>query len=137
MRWELKHVHYMPSELQPGVLYVSDEFEIAAHLCACGCEAKVRTPLDHTEWKLEETTDGPSLYPSIGNWQLPCQSHYWIRNGQTIWAPSWTPEEIAEGRRCEIARREAYYEGLHKEPSRWRSFWNWVKRLFLKGRPAD
>ena len=26
------------------------------------------------------------LYPSIGNWQFPCRSHYWIRRNRIIWA---------------------------------------------------
>jgi len=33
MKIELQHVHYMPKDLKPGVLYVSEEFGIAAHLC--------------------------------------------------------------------------------------------------------
>ena len=45
----------MPQDLRPGVLYVSEEFGAAAHLCACGCGEKVSTPLGPTEWSLEET----------------------------------------------------------------------------------
>ena len=52
MKIELQRVHYMPKELKPGVLYVSEEFGAAAHLCACGCGAKIRTPLGPTEWTL-------------------------------------------------------------------------------------
>ena len=60
----------MPQDLRPGVLYVSEEFGAAAHLCACGCGEKVSTPLGPTEWSLEETGGGPTLRPSVGNWQL-------------------------------------------------------------------
>ena len=123
----------MPRELEPGVLYVSDEFETAAHLCACGCGSKIRTPLGPTEWKLRETESGPSLYPSIGNWQLPCQSHYWIMKGETKWDIRWTTEEIIDGRRREMATREAYYKDLYERPSsKLRLFWNWVKHLFTR-----
>jgi Family of unknown function (DUF6527) len=131
MKIELQRVHYMPKELQPGVLYVSEEFGTAAHLCACGCGSKIRTPLGPTEWTFEETVNGPTLRPSIGNWQLPCQSHYWIIGGEVIWAPKWKPEEIAAGRRTEEERRRAYYDALdRKRGGTLRRLWRWVKRLF-------
>jgi len=109
MRFRLERVQYMPKQLQPGLLYVAEQFGAAAHLCPCGCGTKVRIPLGPTEWRLEETTEGPSLFPSVGNWQHPCQSHYWIARGEVVWAKQWTPEEIAAGRRREEQRREAYY----------------------------
>jgi len=131
MRIELQHVHYMPMELKPGVLYVSYEFGTAAHLCACGCNSKIRTPLGPTEWTLEETDNGPSLWPSIGNWQLPCQSHYWIIDGQVEWSTIWTPKQIALGRRAEEERRQAYYDALdYRRSGVLCRFWSWVKDLF-------
>lgn len=131
MKIELQRVHYMPKELETGVLYVSEEFGAAAHLCACGCGTKVRTPLGATRWVLEETATGPSLRPSIGNWQLACQSHYWIERGEVVWAPKWTPEEIAAGRRLEEERRRGYYEDLDRTRGGiLQRFWRWVKRLF-------
>ena len=66
----------MPKDLKPGVLYVSEQFGAAAHLCACGCGSKIRTPIGPTEWSVEETDVGPTLHPSVGNWQQACQSHY-------------------------------------------------------------
>ncbi|MCL5057361.1 MAG: DUF6527 family protein [Actinobacteria bacterium] len=120
----------MPKDLEAGVLYVSEEFGTAAHLCACGCGSKIRTPLGSTEWSLEETALGPTLYPSIGNWQQDCKSHYWIRDGQVIWADKWTPEEIEAGRYAEESRRKAYYDGLHSHRTGpLRRFWNWLKGL--------
>lgn len=82
MKIDQQRVHYMPKELKPGVLYVSVEFGIAVHLCACGCGSKIRTPLGPTEWAVEETRSGPTLRPSVGNWQHACQSHYWKRWGK-------------------------------------------------------
>ncbi len=131
MRIELKRVHYMPKELEPGVLYVSEEFGAAAHICPCGCGTKIRTPLGPTEWSLEETEHGPTLYPSIGNWQQPCESHYWIRRGKIIWSRKWTPKEIAAGRRAEEERRSAYYEEIDRtNPGMLRKLWIWLKDLF-------
>ena len=134
MRFRLERVHYMPKLLEPGVLYVAEEFGTAAHLCACGCGEKVRTPLGPTEWSLEVTPRGPSLFPSIGNWQLPCQSHYWIRQGEVRWAAQMTPEQIAEGRASEEACRQAHYES--RVPLRQGGLeraWRWLKRIFARG----
>src|SRR5438046_3132314 len=114
MKFKLQHVHYMPTELTPGVLYVSEEFGIAIHLCACGCGSKIKTPLGPTEWSVEQTKSGPSLRPSVGNWQETCQSHYWITRGEIRWADKWTPEQIAAGRRSEEERRRAYCDALDR-----------------------
>jgi hypothetical protein len=131
MSIKLRRVRYMPKELEPSVLYVSEEFGTAAHLCPCGCGTKIRTPLGPTEWSFEETNTGPSLYPSVGNWQQACQSHYWIYRGEIRWAEKWTPEQIAEGRRHEEERRRAYYEALHHERGGiMRRLGRWVKSLF-------
>jgi hypothetical protein len=131
MKFILERVHFMPKELQPGILYVSEEFDTVAHLCACGCGTKVRTPLGPTEWRFKETPDGPSLDPSVGNWQQPCQSHYWIKRGEVVWYPKWSEEEIISGRQKEEKRRRTYYDGLNeKRVGRLRRFWNWLKSLF-------
>ena len=98
MRFELRRVQFIPKVLEPGVLYAAESFGAAAHLCACGCGAKVRTPLGPVDWSLNAAPDGPTLWPSIGNWQQPCRSHYWIRNGAVLWAEAWTDDQIAAGR---------------------------------------
>src|SRR6266571_1128528 len=130
-KFELRKVQYMPTKLEPGILYVAEEFGAAAHLCACGCGAIVRTPLDPTEWSLTETEDGPSLYPSVGNWQEPCQSHYWIERGRVKWAAKWTSAQIEAGRRKEQERRVEYYKTLYrKQPTKFRKLWDRI-RSFL------
>ena len=106
----LQRVAYMPKELKPGVLYISEEYGAAAHLCPCGCGCKIRTPLGPAEWSLKVTDKGPSLFPSVGNWQIPCKSHYWIKHGKLFWAESWTPEQIVAARRNEERRRLLHYE---------------------------
>lgn len=132
-RIRLQRVHYMPKDLSPGVLYISEEFGTAAHLCACGCGAKVRTPLGPTEWSLEETDGRPTLHPSVGNWQLPCQSHYLITDGEVVWARRWTAEQIADGRHREEERRRKYYEALNrKHGNSMRRLWRWIRRLLRR-----
>lgn len=112
----LRHVQYVPKQLEPGVLYVSKEFAVAAHLCACGCGNKVSVPLGPAEWTLSERGGLATLRPSIGNWQLPCKSHYLITDGRIDWAPRWSEAQIAAGRRSEEKRREAYFKT--REPKR-------------------
>lgn len=116
-RLRLERVHYMPKVLEPGVLYASEEFGAAAHLCACGCGAKIRTPLGPTEWTLEETSEGPSLTPSMGNWQQPCRSHYWIWQGEVEWHGDWTEAQVQAGRRREHQRRKAYFDQREQQRS--------------------
>ena len=128
-RFELRKVQYIPTKLDSGVLYVAEAFGAAAHLCACGCGTIVRTPLDR--WSFTETRDGPTLEPSIGNWQEPCQSHYWIERGVVEWAPKWTLEQIATGRQREEARRRRHYDAFNQEHTRRITrFWRWLKELF-------
>jgi len=123
----------MPKELDAGVLYVSKEFKTAAHLCACGCGSKIRTPLGPTEWSVAETDNGPSLSPSIGNWQLPCQSHYWINKGEIYWAEKWSPKQIADGRKKEENRRRSYYDNLHNQNEGiLMKIWKWLSSLIRK-----
>lgn len=131
MRIRLERVHYMPKKLEPGLIYVSEEFDTAAHLCACGCGAKIRTPLGPTDWSFEETPSGPTLNPSVGNWQQSCQSHYWIWQGEIRWAEKWSPEQIKAGRHAEQARRRSYYDALDRQrDGLWQRFWRWLKNLF-------
>lgn len=104
----LRRVHYVPAVLEPGALYVSEAFEVAVHLCACGCGAKVVTPLDATGWRFTEKVGQATLHPSIGNWQLPCRSHYWIRSGKVVWAEDWSEERVEAGRRAEAERARAW-----------------------------
>jgi len=129
MRIRLERVRFMPKELVPGVLYVSEEFRTAAHLCACGCGSKVRTPLGPAEWMLEECEAGPSLRPSIGNWQNACRSHYWILEGEVVWSKVWTREQIATGRRREKERRGEYYQTLQRAGILER-LWQWLVNFF-------
>lgn len=77
-------VHYMPKELNQGVLYISMEYSLVMHLCACGCGEKVATPLSPEDWTLYYDGESVSLSPSIGNWEFPCESHYWIKKNKVI-----------------------------------------------------
>lgn len=81
---ELKLVKYIPEKLEENVLYVSMEFETAIHLCGCGCGTEICTPINDKAWVLHKNDDLFSLTPSIGNYQIPCKSHYFITNNQFV-----------------------------------------------------
>lgn len=122
-------VEDMPTDIEDGVIYVSEEYEIACHRCACGCRSLVYTPLGPTEWMFFNDGGAPSLRPSIGNWALPCRSHYWISRGRIVWAGAWTDEQVRLGREAEQMRRERYYN----EPTIAPRWWNLrvgLKRIF-------
>jgi hypothetical protein len=129
----LQRVKYIPKELSSGILYVSDEYAVAGHLCACGCGNKVITPLAPAEWTISEHNGRPTLRPSIGNWQLPCRSHYLITDGYIQWAAQWSDAQILAGRRAEEQRRQAYYDSKDRERGFWAFFWKLVRNLFGRG----
>lgn len=91
-------VDSFPVQLAERTLYVSMRFGSVAHNCACGCGNQVITPLSPTDWQLTYDGDTITLYPSIGNWNFTCQSHYWFRRNSIQWAPRWTTKQVEDGR---------------------------------------
>lgn len=100
-------VDTFPERLDDGVLYVSIEFRTTMHLCACGCGNSVVLPLRPTAWSITYDGKSVSMRPSVGNWSFPCQSHYWIRNGNVVWARQWTAVQIEAGRQQTLEDRRA------------------------------
>lgn len=79
-------VEFVPDPLEQGILYVSEKYWVAIHLCACGCGGKTVTPLGEPQgWKYTREGDLVSLSPSIGNFQMPCHSHYFLERNQIRW----------------------------------------------------
>ena len=66
-------------------MYISIPYTTAAHKCCCGCGVEVVTPIDPIGWEMTFDGRSVSLKPSIGNWNLDCQSHYWIERNQVRW----------------------------------------------------
>src|SRR5262245_27115243 len=106
-------VEFIPEQLEERTLYISSTYGTAVHKCLCGCGREVVTPLSPTAWQL--TFDGKtiSLYPSIGSWSLPCQSHYFITKNKAIWAPKWSQQQIDTGRTREANVRDRYFANIH------------------------
>lgn len=132
-------VEYVPSTLTEGVLYVSVRFRTVVHLCACGCAAKIATPLSPANWQLSFDGESISLTPSIGAWGLPCRSHYWIESDTVRWSSEWTAERVRrsrdrddQARRRYFARRagesadEAVARTAAAAPGTWRKLISWL-----------
>jgi hypothetical protein len=111
---EHRFVQYIPEQLEPGVLYISMEYATAAHSCCCGCGLQVITPFTPTDWKLTFDGETVSLWPSIGNWNFPCRSHYIIRQSRVITAEPWEERQLEGNRRHDKNRKEKHYEQKSK-----------------------
>lgn len=107
-----KFVEYIPENLDERTLYVSIPYATVVHKCCCGCGREVVTPLSPAAWSLSFNGESISLDPSIGNWALPCQSHYWIRSSRAEWASRWSAERIAGGREYEALRRNRHADSV-------------------------
>src|SRR5436190_12831832 len=102
-------VEYIPDDLKEGTVYVCVAFATAVHRCCCGCGKEVVTPLSPTDWQLRFDGRSVSLYPSIGNWGFPCQSHYWIEHNQVKTAQKWSKRQISLGRAQDARMKEHFY----------------------------
>lgn len=102
-------VETFPTPMLPEVFYISLEYHTCAHLCACGCGNEVITPLSPAQWSFTYDGRDISVCPSVGNWTLPCRSHYVIERGQVEWVRPYTDAEVARNRsrdRSALARMD-------------------------------
>ncbi|MGP8016814.1 MAG: DUF6527 family protein [Thermoplasmata archaeon] len=111
-------VEFIPERLEAGIVYISIPYATATHKCACGCGEPVVTPIRPTDWSLTWDGETVTLYPSIGNWSLPCQSHYWIRENRIVWARSWSQWEIDAGRAADAGAKARRYGRSQKKRAR-------------------
>ena len=80
-------VTLMSEKMEFGKLYVSEQYKTAIHLCPCGCGEHVVTPFHplHGWTYFRDEMDKVTLNPSIGNFQIPCKTHYFIRENRIDW----------------------------------------------------
>jgi hypothetical protein len=108
-RLEPEFVEEIPVRLLSGKLYVSIIYGTALHLCCCGCGSEVVTPIHPTRWAFSYDGESISLHPSVGNWSLPCRSHYIVEKGRVRWAAQWSRAKIEAGRARERRDSSAYF----------------------------
>jgi hypothetical protein len=94
--------------------------------------------LSPTDWKLTFDGESITLYPSIGNWSFPCQSHYWITGDRIEWARPMSRTQIEGVRMADRARKAAQFDSVadvgkgeptehaHKKRA------GWLKRVFSR-----
>ncbi len=78
-------VDTIQSDIEEGILYISEKYRVAIHLCACGCKGKTVTPLGKDQWTLTKNGDKVTLRDSIGNWthEKPnYHAHYYITDNK-------------------------------------------------------
>jgi len=115
----MKHefVEFIPQVLAPDTIYVSIPFATTAHSCGCGCGLQVVAPLSPTDWTLTFDGETISLDPSIGNWNFPCRSHYWITRGTVRWAASWNKHQVDANRATDAAAKRRQFSVPSLDPT--------------------
>lgn len=136
MMMQHRFVEIIPDTVEDGMLYISLKYCTAIHKCVCGCGNEVVTPISPTDWKLIFDGKTVSLSPSIGNWNFNCQSHYWIKRNEIIYAREWDKEEIQFGRANDKKRKAKYYNkenesvsSVTKRPKK-KKGWKFLKSIF-------
>lgn len=87
---ELKpiYVKFPPKidSMREGELYIlATETPSSIHLCPCGCKNIVVLPHDKDGWKLTDKNGKITMRPSVGSFNLPCKSHYYITDNKVEW----------------------------------------------------
>jgi hypothetical protein len=81
-------IKYIPVLKEHGIPYISEEFEVSVHLCACGCGGVTVQPFNDKfdGWDITIENDMVSFTPSVGNFsgENPYHVHYYIKNNMGI-----------------------------------------------------
>lgn len=103
MRFVYEAVDRIPNQLREGVVYHTQEFEIAALLCACGCGHRI-TLLVPDSHQVTDENGLATIRPSIGVFDAECKSHYVITGGEVDWLPAFTPAQASKIMQRQISR---------------------------------
>ncbi|WP_127794355.1 DUF6527 family protein [Agromyces sp. LHK192] len=117
---------YIPRTLEPHTFYISEVYGTTAHLCACGCRTKVFLPLSPAEWRVKFDEVGITVRPSVGNWEFPCRSHYFITQNAVQWAAAWDQVRVEDGRRKDGHDLDKYFDARKR-----RKFWRRLRGRLL------
>ncbi len=103
MRYLYKAVDRIPKPLADGIVYHSEEYEIGALLCACGCGHRVSLLVPDSH---QVTSEGglATVRPSVSVCDAPCKSHYVISAGQVEWLPAFSEGMAASVMHAQIVR---------------------------------
>ena len=115
MTYRYQLVERIPAQLCEGVVYHTEEFELAGLLCACGCGHRITLLVPDGHEVLDEGGFA-TVRPSIGVLDGACKSHYFIRGGRVEWLAPFTGAQASMVMRAQIARH-VYCDA--KPKSRW------------------
>jgi hypothetical protein len=103
LKFTYQAVERLPKQLQSGIIYHSEEFEVAVLLCACGCGHRVTLLVPDSH---QVTSEGElaTVHPSISVCDASCKSHYVISGGRVEWYPAFSEVEASIVMRNQIAR---------------------------------
>lgn len=119
----------IPTDLEPGHIYVSIPYGSVLHLCCCGCGEKVSTPLDPAQWRVTYDGQSISLHPSVGSHSLECRSHYWIDHNRVVWSSEWSADRAARAREVDnVAINESLSARTALETDTERTIWSTVRK---------
>ena len=130
-----KFVECIPTEgkdLIPGIVYISMKHNMVVHRCPCECGGLSEFMLDPIRFRMEYDGRSVTFEPSIGNSNLQCRSHYWIRDNQIQWCSPMEDWETKQAQRRELSRalevREAEEWNRKKGIGKlWKRFGRWWK----------
>ena len=125
-----KFVEFIPLEGKdfiPGILYISMKHNTVVHRCPCGCGGLSEFMLDPIRYRIEYDGRAVTFEPSIGNSNLQCRSHYWIRENRIEWCAPMEDWQTKQAQKKELSRalevREA--EKINGIGKIWKGFVKW------------
>lgn len=120
---ELVSCDCLPELPEPGKFYYSEEFRTSLHLCACGCGNRVVLPIKPAGWTMRKGRNGISIFPSVGNREFDCRSHYFILDGRVDWLLALSAAAVEESR----ANDQRHMKQVYKT-----SAWDFVRKLLRR-----
>jgi hypothetical protein len=103
MNYVYKAVERIPRQLDEGVVYHSEKFELGALLCACGCGHRVDLLVPDSH-RITSNNGFANIHPSISVLDAACKSHYCVTAGGVLWLASFSGEQAREVMQRQIAR---------------------------------
>ncbi len=124
MNYSYQAVERIPKQLSAGIVYHSEEFELAALKCACGCGHRVMLLVPDSH---QVSSEGgfATIRPSIAVCDAACKSHYFITAGRVRWLPAFTAAQASSVMQGQIARHVA----LDTQQLSW---FGWVRRAWAR-----
>jgi hypothetical protein len=125
MRYELRRVDRIPRDLEPGIIYYSEEYELGALLCACGCGHRINLLVPDSH-RICSDRGSVTVRPSILVADGACLSHYFITAGEVEWSSAFSS---AQARNVMQRQIERHVEADTKAVAIWVRLWNGWKGI--------